>query len=623
MTQTGIFEPAQARVAYSQAVEAGDVAGMLAHAQQLLTSNPSLAVAQQIANTLPAQLPGRAAVACRVAILRSFTIETTVPFLRALSRLYGIDLPVKVGEFNSYAQEIIDPGSWLYEFDPQIIVLAVQTRDVVPQLWDVAPGATTEDLEQQARDCVARFTALLDLLRSRTSAAVIVQNLELPQDLNAGILDARRPGGQAEAIRGINRELDAAALRYEGMYVLDYDALVSRHGRAHWTDERKWLTSRAPVASGCLIHLAREYVKFIVPICGRQAKVLVVDLDNTLWGGVIGEDGPDGIKLGGEYPGAAHTALQRAILNVGERGVLLAICSKNNEADALEALRSHAGMLLRPGDFAAMRINWNDKAGNLREIAAELNVGLDSLAFLDDNPVERQQVRLAVPEVTVIDLPQDPTGYAAALRATPVFERLAITLEDRNRHRFYAEQRERRQLESAAGSMEDFYRSLEMRAEWIGVDASTLARIAQLTQKTNQLNMTTRRYTESEVRELVRDPAWNLSGIRVIDRFGDNGIVGVMFVNTAGEVAEIDTFLLSCRVIGRTVETAMLARACAIAVSGGCKQLAGWFLPTKKNAPAAGIFSGHGFVAVEQTDSGTRWQLDLAQSMIQQPEWIA
>lgn len=616
-------ELVETKAAYSRAVAAKDTAAMLAHAQRLLSTNPTLAIAQQLINSLPLELPGRAAVIRRVAVLRSFTIETSIPLLRALARLHGIDLIVRVGEFNSYSQEIIDADSWLYEFDPQIVILAVQTRDLMPRLWEGATDDSADGSELQAQECVSRLTTLLTLFRSRCAASIIVQNLEVPTNLPAGIMDARLPGSQAETIRSINRTLNAEALNHEGVYVLDYDGLVARHGKAHWTDEKKWLTSRAPVSSDCLIHLAREYLKFIVPLCGRQAKVLVVDLDNTLWGGVIGEDGLAGISIGREYPGANYLALQRAILNIANRGVLLAICSKNNQSDAMEALENHPEMLLRPKHFAATRINWDDKAHGLRAIAAELNVGLDSVAFLDDNAAERQRVKLAIPEAVVIDLPEDPAGYADALQASPVFEHLSITAEDRQRGRYYSEQRERRQLEASTDSIQDFYRSLQMRAEFVEVTPATLTRIAQLTQKTNQLNTTTRRYTENEILAMLQDATWHIFGIRIVDKFGDNGIVGALFMRIVGDSAEIDTFLLSCRVIGRTIETAMLSRACHIATVRHCGRLAGWFLPTRKNAPAAKVYSDHGFIMTDQTEVGTFWQLDLSERSIETPAWIS
>ncbi|MDP9160197.1 MAG: HAD-IIIC family phosphatase, partial [Acidobacteriota bacterium] len=355
---------------------------------------------------------------------------------------------------------------------------------------------------------------------------------------------------------------------------------------------------------------------------GKIAKAVVVDLDNTLWGGVIGEDGMDGIKLGNEYPGAAFRDLQRALLDLHQRGILLAVCSKNNRDDAMEALKNHPGMLLKPSHFASMRINWTDKAQNLREIAKELNVGVDALAFLDDNPIERQQVRSLIPEVHVIELPNDPMLFARVIRQNPVFERLVLTAEDQQRGAMYQSQREREELEQKVFSKEDFYRSLQQEAEIAPVTKASLARIAQLTNKTNQFNLTTRRYTEQQISEMISAPGCDCFTISVRDRFGDNGLVGVAITRHIGDVGEIDTFLLSCRVIGRTVETAFLSFLAEQGRRNGARQLRGWFLPTQKNTPARDFYFAHGFAAVEQTEKGTLWSLDLNAHSLPCPSWI-
>jgi FkbH-like protein len=347
-----------------------------------------------------------------------------------------------------------------------------------------------------------------------------------------------------------------------------------------------------------------------------------VDLDNTLWGGVIGEEGMTGIKVGSEYPGAAFQALQRVLLDLSKKGILLAVCSKNNLDDAMEALDKHPGMLVRSQHFATLRINWTDKSQNLREIAQELNIGIDSLGFLDDNPFEREQVRAALPEVTIIDLPQNPLEYAATVRDCPVFERLTLSAEDQQRTAMYAEQRQRAGAEQSFQSKEDFFRFLEQEAELNPVSELTLARIAQLTQKTNQFNLTTRRYTEAQITEMAKQAGWSIFSIRVRDRFGDHGLVGVAIAHDQGEQCEIDTFLLSCRVIGRTVETALLAHLAKSAAERGCKRLQGWFLPTRKNAPARDFYSEHGFELLAQSCEGSLWSLDLTQQEVAFPTWV-
>jgi FkbH-like protein len=279
-------------------------------------------------------------------------------------------------------------------------------------------------------------------------------------------------------------------------------------------------------------------------------------------------------------------------------------------------------MLLRPSDFAAMRINWNSKPQNLREISAELNVGVESLAFLDDNPFEREEVRNALPEVLVLDLPDDPLQFAAAVRDYPAFERLTLSDEDRDRTNFYTEQRERVEVEQNFQSREDFFRYLQQEAEISPVDASTLPRIAQLTQKTNQFNLTTRRYSEQQIAVMAATPGCQVLSLRVKDRFGDHGIVGAAITFDRTDLCEIDTFLLSCRVIGRLAEMALLSHLTKSAKTAGCTRLAGWFLPTKKNAPASNFFRENGFQCESQNGSGSFWVLDLQNEHIHCPDWI-
>ena len=596
-----------------RAIAAGDASGaarMLASAWEL---EPGSAMAGFVAARYGRIAGSLGLLQQRWAILRSFTVEPVVPVFKAGAYAAGIALETHLGEFNAYAQEILDPGSALYRFQPDAAILAVQTRDVAPGLWHGEPAPD---------DVLGRFGDWIGSFRKYSKAALIVHSLDVPAVPGAGILDAQREDNAAEVIQRINRGLRALAGEYRGVYILDYHALVARHGRERWGDARKWLTVRLPVASANLPHLAAEWLRFLHPLAGKVAKCVAVDLDNTLWGGVIGEDGMNGILLGAEYPGAAFQELQRALLDLSRRGILLAVCSKNNPADAMEALSGHPGMLLQPRDFAAMRINWNDKARNLREIAGELNIGLDTIAFLDDNPVERQQVREQAPEAIVIRLPEDPMDYARAVRDCPWFERLALSDEDRRRGAYYAAQRQRVELERSVTSKEDFYRGLDQVAEIAPVNAQTLARVSQLTQKTNQFNLTTRRYTEQQIAGMAAAPNWRVWSLRVKDRYADNGLVGVAIARVDGEVCEIDSFLMSCRVIGRTLETALLAHLAADARERGAKVLQGWFRPTKKNAPALEFYPEHGFEVAERTEEGVLWRLDLQEKEIRTPEWI-
>jgi FkbH-like protein len=560
---------------------------------------------------------------CRLAVLRSFTVEPVTQLLRASAAVAGIDLILQVGEFNSYAQDTLDPESSLYRFAPDVVILAVQSRDIAPDLWADFADLTAEQVVSAVARVSGEIRNCIEACRSLSGCHLVVHTFEVPFRATNGIMDWQRHDGQTAAFREINQRIAKLPAEYPGVYLLDYDGLIAETGRTGWHSELNWASSRLPLSAEALPRLAAEWLRFLHPLTGRSCKALAVDLDNTLWGGVIGEDGINGIRLDGEYPGVAFVNLQRAILDLHQRGILLAICSKNSAADALRVLEEHPAMLLRPGHFAAMRINWSDKADNLRAIADELNIGIEAIAFLDDNPVERAWVRSQEPDVTVIDLPDEPIEYARTLREAAVFERLTVSAEDRERNRYYSEQRQRENLKREGASLEDFYRSLSTAVEIAPVTAATMARVAQLTQKTNQFNLTTKRYSPQEIAAMAADPGWSVYTLAVRDRFGDNGVAGVAIVRERSTTHEIDTFLLSCRVIGRTVETAMLAYLARKARDSGAVTLTGEFRPTKKNAPAQELYRAHRFRCVTASETGSRWELDLAgDTQIQTPQWL-
>jgi FkbH-like protein len=605
-----------------RSIAADDVAGATRSLAELWAKDYSSPAASFLCSRYEQLRPNLNLLPYRLAILRSFTVEPMVPLLRAAAFNAGIDLTIRLSEFNAHAQEILDPASALYDFAPDVMILAVQTRDAAPDLWRDFPGLSPEQIQAAIDRVTEEVRNWIHIFRQHSQAHLVIHNFEQPIAVSQGVLDSQLDVSQSPAIRQINEGFRRLASQHPGVYILDYDGLVARHGRAHWHDERKWLMVRLPIAAQNLNHLVNEWLRFLHPLTGKVAKAVVVDLDNTLWGGVIGEDGIAGIQLASDHPGAAYQSLQRALLDLHHRGILLAICSKNNVDDAMEALQNHPGMLLKPKHFAAMRINWGAKSQNLREIAAELNIGIDSLAFVDDNPIERQQIRSQVPEVFVIELPNDPMEFARAIRECPRFERLSLSTEDQRRGEYYQKQRERERLEETVSSREDFYRSLQQEVEIAPLDKSTLRRIVQLTNKTNQFNLTTRRYTEQQISELASSPDWNCFSLRVRDRFGDNGLVGVAITRMQEKTCEVDTLLMSCRVIGRTLETALLSFLAEHARKLGAQQLQGWFLPTKKNAPARDFYSSHGFQVLEQNGHGTLWGLNLERSQVACPEWI-
>jgi FkbH-like protein len=615
--------PPDARAAIDAAIAAGDgpAARELARAYWLANTNAS--AARYLVGRVDGLWPPGPAPEHRLAILRSFTVEPVVPLLQAEAALDGRRLAVWVGDYNAYGQDILNPASGLYAHRPDTVILAVQTRDIAPALWSGFGSLSDADVAEEIEQAAASLGDLVATLRANTTANIVVHGLEPPLDAAEGLLGQRRALTQAEAIGAVNRALRARLAALRDVSLLDIEALQARHGRARFVSEKKWATAKLPLSVEALGWLAAAWWARLSLFARPQAKVLALDLDNTLWGGTIGEDGLAGIALGDEHPGVYFKALQRAVLDIARRGVILVLVSKNNLDDAMQVFDEHPAMLLRREHFAAMRVNWEPKAANLTSLAEELSLGLDSFVFLDDNPVERAAVRRALPQVIVPELGTDPSTYAGVLRSIPALERLTASAEDAERTRYYVEERQRRELQTGADSVEDFLASLDIQVEIAPIDAMSLARAAQLTQKTNQLNLTTRRYTESQMKARLESPGWAGYVLRSSDRFGDNGIVGVAVMEAKDGVAEIDTLLLSCRVIGRQIETAFVAFLAEAALSEGLPRLQGWFIPTAKNAPAQKIYELAGLACVERDGASELWALDLATGGIATPPWIA
>lgn len=562
----------------------------------------------------------------KVALLSSFSIEFAHDALIAQGFANGLRIEIYQAGFDQIRQEILNPQSGLYAFAPDITVLAVEGEDWLPEIYagfmDADPGAVA--LQEASARFEQAFIELAASFRRHCSKPLLVHNLALPQRKRAGIADGRLPASQHELVAAINRGLSKGLSSVVDTYLLDYAGLVAQFGYRQWYDTRMRLYAKAPIAAAMLGALAREYMKYFRALTGLTKKCLVVDLDNTLWGGVIGEDGLEGIQLGPNYPGNAFVEFQRAVLDLHQRGVILAIASKNNEADVNAVFAQHPAMLLRPAHFAASQVHWERKSESLARIAQQLGIGLEHMVFVDDNPVECEQVRRDLPMVAVINLPKRPELYVDALLDEGLFDTLGLSDEDRRRGALYQQRAQAESTRSESGSIEDYYRSLSMVLSIAPVDDATLARAAQLTQKTNQFNLTTFRYSEAELAERMADDAWLVFTVGVRDRFGDNGIVGLMMAQAREGRLDIDTFVLSCRVIGRTVETAMLACLCQAAAERGIIVLGGLLRPSAKNMPARDLFERHGFTKLGEDAAGnSSWVIDLPTAAIGRPDWFA
>ena len=562
-------------------------------------------------------------VPLKVALLSSFSIEFAEPALVVHGFLNGLAMKIHRGGFGQFRQQILDRASQLYAFEPDVVILAVEGADWVPALYHRFCGQADADVEAGVKQVCEEARALLQTLRGRSAATVLLHNFAPPVRRQLGILDGQAGRGQAQWVYHLNESLAAVCREAPGVYLVDYAGLVVRFGAETWYDERMRLYARAPVAADKWGHLAVEYMKYCRAVRGLTKKCVVVDLDNTLWGGVLGEDGPHGIRLGSESPGSAYRAFQQELLNLTRRGVLLAIASKNNVADVDEVFAQNTNMVLKREHFSSLQIHWQPKTESLPQIARQLNIGLEHVVFIDDNPVECEEVSRALPMVKVICLPQQPERFVDALLEDGLFDALALSAEDSRRGELYRQRDQAEGLRAESGSLEEFNRSLGMEVTIAPVTKASLARAAQLTQKTNQFNVTTVRYTEAELVERMRSAEWLLATVGVRDRFGDNGIVGLLMARPDRAALDIDTLLLSCRVIGRSVETAMLAFVCAQAGRRGLSEVRGRIVPTAKNVPVRELFAQHGFTQAANGDSGeTSWSLSLAGGGVTWPDWM-
>ena len=546
------------------------------------------------------ETPPAGAKAIRIALTGTGTLAPLGAHLRVACAALGLHPALHVGEFGQWAQELFPAQSPVYQFAPDLVILRLDADGLFPKTATGVEASVEEIAAEQEAGIGHLREALAAAGRHAPAATLLLHTFALPDYSPLGTLDLKTGNGQRERFQSLNDRLSALVrTEFPRALLFDQERVEARHGKARVRDDRMWYMASLPFSDTFLPVLAAEYVRLIRPLTGLTRKCIVLDLDNTLWGGVVGEDGFNGIKLGGtSAPGNAFHDFQRALDALRRRGVLLALASKNNPEDVWPVLDGHPGMVLRRECFAAMRIGWSDKATGIAEIARELNIGLDSLVFLDDNPAERGLVRQQLPDVLTVEMPRDPALYTRTLLGLDVFETLALTEEDRRRGRQYQEQQERKQFEeaqTAAGDLSAYLRGLEITVTLAPATPFTVPRIAQLLNKTNQFNVTTRRYTEAQVQAMAEDPAWGVYAAGVTDRFGDSGLTGAALIRREGAIWTIDSFLLSCRVLGRGIEDAFMADLLRRARAAGASCVRGEFIPTPKNAPAAGFFAQQGF----------------------------
>ena len=544
----------------------------------------------------------------KVGLVGTWTTSPFAPLLRLAAAKLGIALTIHQPDFGQYFNATLDPSSALMTQDLDVLILAPEHRALALRPFTDTPEA---DVEAE----VARWSGVWSAVRRTRTPVILQMGFAVPGSDPLGHHALGLDGTRRSVITRINRDL-AHRARAEDVGFVNMALLASRMGTQDWFDDRGWYMAKMPFAPDSLPVMARHTAAVLAARLGLSRRAIVLDLDNTLWGGVIGDDGLDGIVLGGGTAGEAFQDFQVALKELTSRGILLAVCSKNDRETALAPFRDHPEMVLKEDDIAAFVANWEPKSKNILGIAETLGLGLDSFTFLDDNPYERAEVRRALPEVDVPILPEDPTTYRATLEEYPYFEPAGFTAADRDRAAQYRARARAAALAEAADSLEDYQASLAMQARVGGIDGTSAPRVVQLLNKTNQFNLTGRRRDRAGLDAfLAREGAVGLKA-RLSDRFADHGLIAVALAEVREadgiRALEIDTLLMSCRVLGRGVESLVLAELARIAREAGCAALTGSYLATARNGMVADLSARHGFVRTGEEKGATRRVADPA-----------
>ena len=540
-------------------------------------------------------------LSARVAILGGSTTTEVKSMLELFLLAQGIQPSFYESGYNRYSEDVLFENPDLWNFRPDVAFIHTTWRNVsqFPELME-----TEEQVEQRVQQEVARFDALWTKIHADLNALVIQNNFDLPHLRPLGNLEGSEISARTHFLARLNAEFAQHARQQSWLMVNDIHSLSAQVGLSTWHADTYWYNFHMAVSPTATVTLAQNVAGVIKAAYGKSKKCLVLDLDNTLWGGVIGDDGVQNLILGRDHPlGEAFLDFQRYVKNLQRRGILLAICSKNDIENA-KAGFSHPDSILTLDDFSAFKANWKPKPENLREIAAELNIGLDSLVFVDDNPAERALVSEQLPEVATPEIGSHVARYAQALEAERYFEVSKIVGDDLNRATYYSSNAQRTAAQAAFVDYGEFLESLEMTAEIAPFSAVYLERITQLINKTNQFNLTTRRYTGAEVDAIAQDPGYIALYGRLVDRFGDNGLVSVLIGRIKEDKVEIDLWLMSCRVLNREMELAMFDALLEKCRERGIREIRGLYIPSKKNGMVADLYRTLGFAAGEREESG-------------------
>ena len=553
----------------------------------------------------------------KIAFLSSFTINGLSESLKVKCSKKQISCNTYVNGYNQYNQEILDKKSKLYSFSPDITFLILDTRSIFGNLFYYPYSVSDLQRENFVDEKINEIINLINSFNAISKSKLVITNLSLPYYSPHGIAETKNNYGFHDAIIDFNKKLKEKILDINSVYVFDFFKFVIKYGEKNVFNYQNYLFGDIKISLDYIPFLANELIPYVISFLGLTKKCIVVDLDNTLWGGVVGEDGFDGIRLGPQPPGNAFIEFQKYLKALSQRGILLAINSRNNYDDAMQVIQKHPSMILKESDFSCIKINWNNKASNMDEISKELNIGLDSFVFFDDDPVNRELIKESMPEITTPDLPHDPSLYSEVIQSLHDFSTFQITSEDTKRGQMYLEQKLRSESQNSTHDISQFLKTLKLEVEIKKTNSFTIPRISQLTLKTNQFNLTTKRYQENEIQKFSEDENILINCAQIKDKFGDNGITGVFIVEKTNSVEWfLNTFLLSCRVMGREVEKAMLYHIIKEAKKNNIKKLKAKFIPTLKNKPIEDFLSNSQF-----NKENDIWVYDL-EKPFNMPEFI-
>jgi FkbH-like protein len=561
----------------------------------------------------------------RMALLGNVTLDLLPRYIRVWCAREGLFLDSYTAGYGQHFQAILSEDSTILRYKPDIVFLALEARELGGERlaqYGALSGAERRVLVTEMLETVERW---ITLALERLSATLLIANFSPPARPQLGIADTREEFGELGFYRELNSTLASLVEPEPRVQVVDLEAVAARFGRERLHDPKLYYLARLPWTESFLPILAEEIIRHVKAALGLTRKCLVVDLDGTLWGGVVGEEGVDGIQIGpGDPVGEAFRDFQYGLKALQARGILLAVCSKNNPADVAEVFQRRPEMVLTQDDFAATRINWRPKPENIAEIATELSIGLESLVFADDNPVECGLVEAMLPQVEVLQLPSDVAEFRQALEHLTCFEKTRVLPEDAAKTEQYRTAHRRRELLDATGNLEAYLLSLETWLQCSEAKPTDLMRAHQLFSKTNQFNVTTKRYSMTELESLLHSGGDTLCVARAGDRFGELGMIAAYLLRRHNSELQIDSFLMSCRAMGRGIEIALMNELKRwFLEESDAERLVASFLPTAKNIPARDFFDEQGFELVERLESGERrYSLARSQAQAKDCEWI-